>query len=142
MRALAAKSSALLCAAHSGPSGHSAHYPPPALLQSKKPERLSQVIATGPSSFEVVGLLKAQGRTQGALVVRLSTRQLAGRVRSDLAGVFGAILLALLLSGLVVLLYGRNVLNRLVHLRRSVLALGHVDQLSQLPRRAATRLPV
>lgn len=111
--------------AHSGPSGRSAHSPPPALLQSKKPERLSQVIATGPSGFEVVGLLKAQGRTQGALVVRFSTRQLPGRVRSELAGVFGAILLALLLSGLVVLFHGRNVLNRLVALRHSVLALGH-----------------
>lgn len=111
--------------AHAGASGHSGHYPLPALLRSGNPQRLSQVIATGPSAFEVVGLLKAQGQTQGALVIRFSTRQLAGLVRSELAGVFGAILLALLLSGLVMLFYGRNVLKRLVDLRRSVLALGH-----------------
>lgn len=110
--------------AHSNSSEYGKRYPLPALLRAQNPSRLYQVIASGAPTFRVNSLLQAQGRTLGVLVVSFSTEQLAQRLHSELVWVLGTTLPVLLLTGLVLLLFGRNMVKRLVALRANILAVG------------------
>jgi len=111
-------------AAHSISSEYGKHYPLPALLKTKNPAHLSQVIASGKPTFKVVSLLQSQGRTLGALVVHFSTEQLAHRLHSEVAWVLGTTLPTLTLTGLGLLLFGRGMVKRLIALRSNIVAVG------------------
>jgi methyl-accepting chemotaxis protein len=111
-------------AAHSRVEEYGKAYPaPPPLVADPQLVGLSEA-SDESDAFRVVSLLRAGGRTTGAVVVRFSTDQLSAQVRSELLWIVGVTVPILLISGLGVMIYGSRMANRLQRLETKALSIG------------------
>jgi transcriptional regulator with GAF, ATPase, and Fis domain len=96
----------------------------PTLLQERAPPSLSEVKSGRDGSFRVLSLLQDGGKSIGALSVNFSTRHLSQEVQTEMLWIAGITVPVLLVSGLVMFLYGRSIAGRLRGLQIRSMAVG------------------
>lgn len=111
-------------AAHSKTDEYGKTYDVPALLLAEKPSGLSEAVDAGAEGYSVVSLLQARGKTIGALVVRFSAGHIYRKALRDMLWVAGMTIPVLVISGLLVLVWGKRMTGRLDELKGRVLAIG------------------
>ena len=110
-------------AAHSRPEEYGKVYKIPELLLQKNAPRLSETLAIG-SEFSVVTMLQSNGNSIGALVVKFSTAHIQKRALTEMFWVIGVMVFVLLISGFVVLVWGKMMIARLEVIKERSLAIG------------------
>lgn len=111
-------------AAHSRPDEYGKTYKLPSLLLEKKPSGLSQAIDIDNDGYSVVSLLQAKGKSVGAIVARFSAYDVYRKALRDMLWVAAMAVPVLIISGLLVLAWGKRMTGRLDELKRRVLAIG------------------
>ena len=120
--------------AHTNIDEYGKRYPLPALLQDPEATVLFQTLPVAEGEdYQVQTLLQELGENIGMLVVQFSTDHLAEEVRKELLSIVGVTLPVLILSSLLVMVFGRGIVRRLRQLQAHTVHVGRGTWNEPLP---------
>ena len=120
--------------AHTNIDEYGKQYPLPDLLAGGGDETLYQTLPVADGSdYQVQTLLQELGENIGVLVVQFTTDHLEAEVRSELFSIIGVTLPVLILSSLLVMVFGRGIVTRLRQLQAHTVHIGRGTWNAPLP---------